>query len=70
MRPSHNVSTPTARAAGIAELEILVDTREQYAYRFSGQLVAARGRIRTSYLVALGWAGQVFAGGCSHAGLG
>jgi hypothetical protein len=34
-----NVSTPTARAAGIAELEILVDTREQYAYRFSGQQV-------------------------------
>ncbi|HYB38255.1 MAG TPA: hypothetical protein VEF72_22685, partial [Mycobacterium sp.] len=27
-----NVTTPTARAAGIAELQILVDTREQYAY--------------------------------------
>jgi len=34
-----NVSTPTARAAGIAELEILVDTREQYAYRFAMQQV-------------------------------
>ena len=32
-----NVSTPTARAAGIAGLEIVVDTREQYAYRFSAQ---------------------------------
>jgi hypothetical protein len=32
-----NVTTPTARAAGIAQLEILVDTREQYAYRFGSQ---------------------------------
>ena len=32
-----NVSTPTARAAGVAELEIVVDTREQYAYRFTTQ---------------------------------
>jgi hypothetical protein len=32
-----NVTTPTARAAGIAELAMLVDTREQYAYRFSTQ---------------------------------
>jgi hypothetical protein len=35
-----NVSTPTARAAGIAELEIIVDSREQYAYRFGTQQVA------------------------------
>jgi hypothetical protein len=34
-----NVRTPTARAAGIAELEIVVDSREQYPYRFSGQQV-------------------------------
>ena len=34
-----NVRTPTARAAGIAELEIVVDSREQYAYRFGGQQV-------------------------------
>lgn len=34
-----NVRTPTARAAGIAELEIVVDTREQYAYRFGTQQV-------------------------------
>ena len=32
-----NVTTPTARAAGIAELQVLVDTREQYAYRFATQ---------------------------------
>ncbi len=34
-----NVSTPTARAAGIAALEIVVDAREQYAYRFAAQQV-------------------------------
>lgn len=31
------VSVPTARAAGVSDLEIVVDTREQYAYRFSSQ---------------------------------
>lgn len=34
-----NVRTPTARAAGIADLEILVDAHERYAYRFAGQQV-------------------------------
>ena len=29
--------TPTSRAAGITELEILVDSHEQYPYRFTGQ---------------------------------
>jgi ERCC4 domain len=32
-----NVRTPAARAAGITELEILVDSHEQYPYRFTGQ---------------------------------
>ncbi|WP_375481333.1 ERCC4 domain-containing protein [uncultured Mycobacterium sp.] len=32
-----NVRTPTARAHGIEELQILVDAHEQYAYRFSTQ---------------------------------
>ena len=32
-----NVRTPTARAAGITELEIVVDSHEQYAYRFANQ---------------------------------
>ena len=34
-----HVTTPTARASGIAALEIVVDTREQYAYRFASQQV-------------------------------
>jgi hypothetical protein len=32
-----NVRTPTARAAGIANLNIVVDSHEQYPYRFAGQ---------------------------------
>lgn len=36
-RARPNVTTPTARAAGITELQILVDTREQNAYRFATQ---------------------------------
>jgi ERCC4-type nuclease len=35
-----NVTTPTARAAGIPDLEIVVDAREQYAYHFTGQQVS------------------------------
>jgi hypothetical protein len=35
-----NVTTPTARAAGIAELEITVDSHERYAYRFGGRPVS------------------------------
>jgi hypothetical protein len=34
-----NVRIPTARAQGIAELQIVVDSRERYAYRFSTQQV-------------------------------
>jgi hypothetical protein len=34
-----NVRTPTARAAGVVELEIVVDYHEQYPYRFAGQQV-------------------------------
>jgi hypothetical protein len=33
------VRTPTARAAGISDLEIVVDSHEQYPYRFSSQQV-------------------------------
>ncbi len=32
-------AVPTARAAGIPELEIVVDSHEQYAYHFNGQQV-------------------------------
>jgi hypothetical protein len=35
-----NVTTPTARAAGIAELEITVDSHERHAYRFAGRQVS------------------------------
>jgi hypothetical protein len=38
------VSLPTARAAGIAELEIVVDAHERYAYRFAGQQVRTTSR--------------------------
>jgi hypothetical protein len=34
-----DVTAPTARAAGIAELEITVDSHERYAYRFTGRQV-------------------------------
>jgi ERCC4-type nuclease len=34
-----DVRPPTARAAGIAELEIVVDAHEHYPYRFTGQQV-------------------------------
>ncbi|ANE81585.1 hypothetical protein A7U43_21900 [Mycobacterium adipatum] len=35
-----NVRTPTARAQGIEQLAILVDSHERYAYRFAGQQVS------------------------------
>src|SRR5579875_1242548 len=34
-----NVRTPTARAHGIEQLQIIVDAHEQYAYRFATQQV-------------------------------
>lgn len=41
-RPS--VSLPTARAAGIPELEIVIDSHERYAYRFAAQQVRTVSR--------------------------
>lgn len=38
------VTTPTARASGLADLQIAVDTREQYAYRFATQQVTTAKR--------------------------
>ncbi len=38
------VRTPTARAASVAELEILVDAHERYAYRFPGERVRTMTR--------------------------
>jgi hypothetical protein len=43
-----NVRVPTARAAGAAELEVLVDTRERYPYRFTSQQVTT---VRTALQV-------------------
>ena len=37
-----NVSLPTARAAGIPDLSIVIDSHERYAYRFPGQQVHTR----------------------------
>jgi hypothetical protein len=37
-----DVRLPTARAAGIAELEVLVDAHERYPYTFAGQQVRTR----------------------------
>ena len=40
------VRTPTARASGLDELEIVVDSGERYPYRFAGQrAVAVRGAL-------------------------
>ena len=39
-----NVALPTARAGGLADLEIIVDTRERYAYGFAGQAVSTVSR--------------------------
>lgn len=49
------VSLPTARAAGIKELEIVVDAHERYAYRFAGQQVrtVSRGLPCGDYAVIL-----------------
>lgn len=51
-----DVRLPTARAAGIAELEIVVDVHERYAYRFVGQQVrtASRALPCGDYAVTLG----------------
>jgi hypothetical protein len=37
-----NVSIPTARAAGIPDVRIVVDSHERYAYQFAGQQVQTR----------------------------
>lgn len=39
-----NVTTPTARAAGLADLPIVVDTRERYAFTFPTQQVTLTKR--------------------------
>lgn len=39
-----NVDLPTARASGLADLEIVVDTRERYAWKFTHQQVTTTKR--------------------------
>lgn len=53
------VVTPTARAAGIAEVEILVDVHERYAWKFSGQQVRTVKRPLTAGDYAVEWDGRV-----------
>jgi hypothetical protein len=50
-----NVRTPTARAAGLADLEVVVDSHERYPYRFAGQQVSVvrRGLPAGDYGVSL-----------------
>ena len=56
-----NVAVPTARAAGIAELEIVVDTRERYAYRFASQQVTTVSRALPCGDYAVSMAGRLVA---------
>lgn len=51
-----NVAVPTAKTAGIDELEIVVDSHEKYAYRFAGKPVrtVARGLKCGDYGVLVG----------------
>jgi len=51
-----DVRVPTARAAGIDELEIVVDAHERYAYRFPSQRVrtVSRGLACGDYAVSVG----------------
>jgi hypothetical protein len=56
-----NVSTPTARASGIATLEIVVDSHEQYAYRFAGKPVRVVKRALACGDYAVTYQGRVVA---------
>ena len=56
-----NVRVPTAHAAGVASLEILVDSHEQYAYRFSGQQVSTVKRALPCGDYGIASGGQVIA---------
>src|SRR5205085_7292417 len=51
-----DVRVPSARAAGIAELEIVVDAHERYAYQFAGQKVrtVSRGLACGDYAITIG----------------
>ena len=55
------VSVPTARAAGIADLPIIVDSHERYAWKFSGQQVSTTVRGLAAGDYAVEWEGRVVA---------
>jgi hypothetical protein len=56
-----HVSTPKARAAGIAGLEIVVDTREQHGYRFASQQATTVKKARPCGDYGIEIAGQLVA---------
>jgi hypothetical protein len=56
-----NVSTPTARAGGIASLEIVVDSHEQYAYLFADKPVRVVKRALACGDYAVTYQGRVVA---------
>lgn len=55
------VRLPTARAAGITELEIVVDAHERYPYRFPGQQVRTVRRGLSCGDYAISYGGQLIA---------
>jgi hypothetical protein len=56
-----NVSLPTARAAGLEALEIIVDTHERYAWTFSHQQAATTARALPAGDYAVEEDGQILA---------
>jgi len=56
-----DVRIPTARAAGVAELEIVVDAHERYPYTFSGQQVRTVKRALSCGDYAVTSAGRIVA---------
>ena len=56
-----DVALPTARAGGLAELEILVDAHERYPYTFTGQQVRTVRRALTCGDYAVTVAGRIVA---------
>jgi hypothetical protein len=56
-----NVNTPTARASGIPDLEVIVDTRERYAYSFNSQQVRTTNRALPCGDYGTEWEGRLIA---------
>jgi hypothetical protein len=56
-----NVRVPTARASGIADLEIVADSHERYPYRFAGQQVTVVRRALPCGDYGLVYGGQLVA---------